>query len=299
MGVGLDLQHLRAFVAIADEGNLTRAAVRLHLTQSAVSMQIKSLQELLGVTLFDRTARGLALSPQGTVLLPVAQKILGNIDDLQQMAGSMQQATYGKLGIGTILNPETIRLGACLQYMVERYPNVQPRLKHGMSGWVINQVRSGDLDTSFYLGPAGDDASGPEFISILLTPIEYFVIAPKGWGARVGNASWAQIAALPWVWTPEQSAHHRMLKQKFSQLGVKPNVVAEVDLEASMLDLVISGVGLSLARDSVALRAAQAHGVVVVQRLTMSAELRFIALAKRAEDPVVKAAFAAVSATYR
>jgi len=295
----LDLQHLRAFAAIAREGNLTRAAERLHLTQSAVSMQIKSLQELLGVTLFLRTSRGLALSPQGTALLPVAQKILASVDDFTHLAGSMQQATYGTLGIGTILNPETIRLGACLQQLVERYPHVQPRLKHGMSGWVLNQVRSGALDTAFYLGPAGDAASGPEFVSMLLMPVGYFVIAPKGWDARVRNKSWAQVAALPWVWTPEHSAHHRMLSRKFGELGVQPNVVAEVDLEASMLDLVISGVGLSLARDSIALRASQAHGVVVARRLTMSAEMRFIALAKRAEDPVVKAAFAAVSATYR
>lgn len=295
----MDLQHLRAFVAVAREGNLTRAAVRLHLTQPAVSMQVKSLQELLKVTLFTRTSRGLVLSPQGSVLMPVAEKILASVDDLEQMAGSMQQATYGKLGIGTILNPETIRLGACLQHLVERYPNVQTKLRHGMSGWVLSQVRSGALDTAFYLGPRGDDASGPEFVSILLTPIEYFVIAPKGWNARVLNKSWAQVAALPWIWTPEHSAHHRMLSRKFGELGVQPTIAAEVDLEASMLDLVISGVGLSLARDSVALRASQAHGLVIAQRLTMSADLLFIALAKRAADPVVKAAFAAVSATYR
>ena len=90
-----------------------------------------------------------------------------------------------------------------------------------------------------------------------------------------------------------------MLGKKFDELGVKPNIAAEVDLEASMLDLVVSGVGLSLARDSAALRASQAHGLVVARRLTMSADLSFIALAKRADDPVVKAAFEAVRETYR
>jgi DNA-binding transcriptional LysR family regulator len=295
----LDLQHLRAFVAIAHEGNMTRAAVRLHLTQPAVSMQIKALQERLKVSLFVRTSRGLVLSPQGSALMPIAEKILSGIDDLEQVAGSMQRATYGKLGIGTILNPEAIRLGACLQHLMERYPNIQTKLRHGMSGWVISQVRSGELDTTFYLGLRGDDASGEEFISLLLTPVEYFVIAPKGWQARVNGKSWAQVAALPWVWTPPHSAHHRMLSKKFDELGVKPNIAAEVDLEASMLDLVVSGVGLSLARDSVALRASQAHGLVVARRLTMSADLSFIALAKRADDPVVKAAFEAVRETYR
>lgn len=298
MGAPPDLQHLRAFAAIAREGNLTRAAASLHLTQPAVSMQIKSLQELLNVTLFVRTARGLMLSPQGAALVPVAQKILDAVDDLGQVAHAMQHAAYGTLGIGTILNPEVIRLGACLRYLVERHPHVQPRLRHGMSGWVLGQVRAGALDTAFYLGPQGDEGSGPEFHALRLQPIVYYVVAPKGWQSRVEGRSWKDVAALPWVWTPEYSTHHRMLTRKFAELGAHPPIAAEVDLEASMIDLVISGVGLSLARDSVALRMAQAHGLVVAQSLSMSADLSFIALAKRVDDPLIRAAFAAVRATY-
>lgn len=180
-----------------------------------------------------------------------------------------------------------------------RYPHLQTKLRHGMSGWVMGQVRSGQLDTGFYLGPQGDEARSEEFVSILLMPVHYFVIAPQGWQERVRSKTWAQVATLPWVWTPKDSAHHRMLSRKFDELGVKPAIAAEVDLEASMVDLVTSGVGLSLARDSVALRASQAHGLVVVKKLTMTADLSFIALARRAQESPVKAAFAAVRATYR
>lgn len=297
MGAPLDLQHLRAFAAIAREGNLTRAAESLHLTQPAVSMQIKSLQEVLKVTLFTRTARGLMLSPQGRALVPVARKILEAVDDFGYMADAMRNGVYGTLSIGTILNPETIRLGACLQYLVEHHPNVQPRLRHGMSGWVLSQVRSGALDTAFHLGAQGELASD-EFHALMLRPIVYYVIAPRGWNARVEGKSWADVATLPWVWTHEHSTHHRMLSRKFDELGVRPVVAAEVDLEASMIDLVISGVGLSLARDAVALRVAQTHGLVVQQALCLTADLSFIALVKRADDQVVRAAFAAVRATY-
>lgn len=298
MRVPVDLQHLRAFVAIAREGNLTRAAVRLHLTQPAVSMQVKSLQEMLKLTLFTRTARGLALSPQGRALLPVAEKILLGLEDFSQMAEGMQHAAIGRLSIGTIMNPETIRLGACLHYLAERYPHVQTRLRHGMSGWQLEQVRSGEMDSAFYLCPQPGAAAAPELDCLRLTTMNYFVIAPKGWQARVQNKSWAQVAALPWIWTPEHSTHHQLLSRQFGAAGVQPNVVAEVDLEASMLDLVISGVGLSLARDSVALQAAQTHGLVVASQLVLQGELQFIAQSRRAEDPLIRAAFAAVSATY-
>jgi len=298
MGTPIDLQHLRAFTAIAREGNLTRAAEQLHLTQPAVSMQIKSLQELLQVSLFVRTGRGLTLSPQGRALVPVARRILEAVEDFSHTAEAMRSVVYGTLAMGTILNPEAIRLGACLQYLVEHHPNVQPRLRHGMSGWVLSQVRSGALDTAFYLGPPGEVGNGDDIHALLLRPIHYYVIAPRGWNARVTGKSWAEVAQLPWVWTHEHSTHHRMLSRKFSELGVSPQVAAEVDLEASMVDLVASGVGLSLARDSVALRVAQSHGLAVEQALSLTADLSFIALAKRIDDPVVRAAFAAVRATY-
>ena len=95
MGTPVDLQHLRAFEAIAREGNLTRAAESLHLTQPAVSMQIKSLQELLQVTLFVRTGRGLMLSAHGRALVPAARKILEAVEEFGRAAEAMRCAAYG------------------------------------------------------------------------------------------------------------------------------------------------------------------------------------------------------------
>ena len=123
-------------------------------------------------------------------------------------------------------------------------------------------------------------------------------MAPKGWGAQVAGRGWREIAALPWIWTPPDSVHHRLLAGKFGELDVTPNTVAEVDQEASMLDLVRSGVGLTLARDSIALRESQAHGLVLAPGLAIQAELAFITLASRREDPLVAAAFAAVQAAF-
>ncbi|MBN9114866.1 MAG: LysR family transcriptional regulator, partial [Pandoraea sp.] len=108
----MELAHLRAFVAIAHEGNLTRAAQRLHLTQPAVSLQAKALQEALRLTLFTRTAQGLALTRDAQALLPLAERMLAALADLQQAAGAMRDTVRGRLRIGTILDPEFTRLGA-------------------------------------------------------------------------------------------------------------------------------------------------------------------------------------------
>jgi len=290
----MDTKHIRTFVAVAREGSLTRAAQRLHLTQPALSLQIKALQEALGLTLFTRTPHGLALSEAGRAALPAAERVLEALDEFQRQAGALGQSLHGLLRIGTILNPEFIRLGTALQYLVERHPQVRTALSHGMSGGVARLVREGELDVGFFLGPLEQPRGRPALHALPLAPFSYSVIAPKGWAARVQGMNWKRIAALPWIWTPPDSVHHRLLVRKFDALGVAPRTVAEVDQEASMLDLVRSGVGLSLARDSVALRESQASGLVLVKGLSIRTELSLVALASRREDPLVMAAFEAV-----
>ncbi|MDF3838409.1 LysR family transcriptional regulator [Cupriavidus basilensis] len=291
----MDLHHLRAFVTVAREGNLTRAAQRLHLTQPAVSLQLKALQSSWRIALFARTASGLTLTADGAALLPLAERILAGVGDLQHTVSAMHQTVRGKLAIGTILDPEFTRLGVMLHRLVERYPQIRTELRHGMSGWVLQQVRSGALDVGFYLGPAPDAS----YCALTLTPFSYYVVAPKGWKDRVASRSWAQLAALPWIWTPPESAHNRLLSARFAAAGAVPNKVAQVDQEASMLDLVRSGVGLSLVRDAIALSESHAHGLVVVEGMSVQTELTLVALAARRDDPVIAAVFGIAESVFR
>jgi DNA-binding transcriptional LysR family regulator len=294
----LDLHHLRAFVAVAREGNLTRAAQRLHLTQPAVSLQLKALQSAWRIRLFERTAAGLTLTADGAALLPLAERILDGVGDLQHTVSAMHHTVRGRLAIGTILDPEFTRLGPMLRTLVERHPQIGTELRHGMSGWVLQQVRSGALDVGFYLGQPPDAG----FHALTLTPFSYYVVAPKGWKERTALRSWAQLATLPWIWTPPESAHNRLLSARFAQAGVDPASVpkvAHVDQEASMLDLVRSGVGLSLVRDAIALRESHAHGLVIVEGVSVQTELTLVCLATRRDDPVVAAVFGVAESVFR
>jgi DNA-binding transcriptional LysR family regulator len=298
----MDLTHLRAFVMVAREGNLTRAAVQLHLTQPAVSLQIKSLQESLGLTLFKRTSHGLALTQDGLALLPHAQRAVATTNDVKRAALALRNETRGSLTIGTILDPAFLRLGGFLKALVETYPQIETALRHGMSGWVINQVRSGKLDVGYYIDGVDDEPS-QHFYSITLTRFQYLVLAPAGWEERIRRAAphhdWRELAALPWIGTPPASAHHRLLSRIFDELGVTPFKVAEVDQEPSMLDLVKSGVGLSLARHSTAIAEAHAHGLTIVEGVSVPATLVFIVLAERREEPSIAAALRLVEQQWR
>jgi DNA-binding transcriptional LysR family regulator len=289
----MDLTLLRAFVTVAREGNLTRAAVQLHLTQPAVSLQIKHLQETLGVTLFTRTSHGLSLTRDGQALLPHAERALGAASDVQRAAAALRQEVRGRLRIGTILDPAFLRLGGFLKQLVETWPHIETALRHGMSGWVLEQVRAGELDVGYYIGlPSDDDTRDvASFHAVTLTHFQYRVLAPAGWKDRVkGARDWRSLAALPWIWTPPASAHNRLLSRCFDEAGVKPVKVAEVDQEPSMLDLVKSGVGLTLARDATAIAEAHAHALTIVEGVTVPTQLSFITLAARKDEPAIAAA---------
>lgn len=293
-----ELQHIRAFIAVAREGNLTRASQVLHRTQPAVSVQLKRLQETLNVRLFNRTLNGLEITSSGEKLLPLAERILSTVEDFELMADTMQASLHGTIAMGTILNPDSVRLSQILQYIFEHHPGLTTKLRHGMTGWVREQIVNGDLDVGFYLGfPEEIDAG--VFHAAKLTELTFYIIAPKGWQDRIANKGWSELAREPWVWTPPSSAHHRMLSRVFGAANVQPTIAAEVDLEASMIDLVRSGVGLSLARDSLAQREAQDHDIVVERGLPIRIPMWFLAKFSRKDDPLVNAVFTAVSAAFQ
>lgn len=282
----MDLPKLRAFVAVAREGSLTRAAERIHLSQPAISLQLKSLQESLGVELFRRTPRGMLLSREGEQLLPYAERVLAAASEVKAIAAGLSHTVSGKLRIGTILDPEFLRLGAFLRALVERYPDIETDLSHGISGWVLQQIKAEALDVGFFLGLPDD----PPYHAVVLTRFTYRVVAPPGWKQRVAGRGWEELAALPWIWTPPESVHNRLLSALFARLGVSPRVVAQVDQEPSMLDLVKSGVGLTLARDSIALREAHAHGLAIADAVSLQTELTFVCLKRRKDEPTIAAA---------
>ncbi|WP_250452659.1 LysR family transcriptional regulator [Caballeronia sp. ATUFL_M2_KS44] len=298
----MDYTLLRAFLTVAREGNLTRAAAQLHLTQPAVSLQIKNLQEMLGVVLFTRTSHGLLLTRDGEALLPHAERALAAAADVKRAAAALRHELSGTLRIGTILDPEFLRLGGFLRQFVETYPRIETALRHGMSGWVIERVRARDLDVGYYIGDPTIDGTrdGDRFHVVRLTPFLYRVLAPAGWHNRVnkGKRYWATLAKLPWIWTPPESAHNRLLSRVFREAGATPVIVAEVDQEPSMLDLVKSGVGLSLARDSIALAQAHAHALTIVDGVTVPTQLSFVTLAERREEPAIAAALKLIDAQW-
>jgi DNA-binding transcriptional LysR family regulator len=142
-----------------------------------------------------------------------------------------------------------------------------------------------------------DDEDEP-IHAVKLADFSYRVIAPAGWQGRVENASWSELAALSWIGTPEVSVHNRLLATIFEKHGCKQNVVALVDQEASMLEMVRAGVGLSLCRESIALHQRQSFGIAVCNSVSVPACLSIATLERRKDTPVVSALFSLLESTW-
>lgn len=263
-----DLRQLHALVAIARHGTLGRAADALACSPSALSMQLTALQQRLGLTLLRRTGRGLTLTADGEQLLPAAREAVRAAEHVSLLAAqaSGRAPRTGlttrppvPVTLGTILDPAAIRLGEFLRAVHERGPHLHPELRHGISGTVLRDVHEGRLDGAFCLG----QPDAHRLRCLRLTPVRYVVVAPRGWQARLSGRSWAELAALPWITTPRESVHHQLLRPVWQRERVTPNTVACVDQEASMIDLVRAGFGLSLAREAVALREADQAGLAL------------------------------------
>lgn len=295
-----ELRAVQCFVTVVREGNVTRAAKKLHLTQPAVTQQLKNLSEKSGLSLFTRTAKGMELTPDGVILARKAEQVLSMLDEFRQTARDLAGHVRGSLRLGTILDPDSIRLGTFCHNLVRRRPEIQAELTHGMSGDVPERILRDELDAGFFLGELnvllnGSTAGGTDtaalFHCVELAAFDYWVIAPPGWEQRVTGRNWDELATLPWIGTPSASVHSRLLEPVFQHFGVKQNIIAFVDQEPSMLAMVRSGVGLSLCRDSIALNERQARGLVISDTVELSTMLTFICLKARRQDPVVNVAY--------
>jgi DNA-binding transcriptional LysR family regulator len=286
----MELYLLRTFVTVAEQGHLTRAATLLHVTQPAVSGQIKALEEQLHLRLFERGAGGVRLTKAGQALLPKAKAAVAAATEFRNAANQLEGHLTGKARVGTILDPGIIRLGDLMSSLLARYPWLDVELHHGISTWAMENVSNGALDAAFFMG-SGFHSNVRD---VPLAELTYRVVAPAAWANRVKDATWDAIAALPWVRPPRDSPHQRMQESLFEPRHLNPATVVAADQESSISTLVKAAVGLGLMREDLA-RAAEANGEVCVwQRAVATTQLSFVYARGREDDAVIAALLAAI-----
>jgi DNA-binding transcriptional LysR family regulator len=284
----MELYQLRSFAAVAELGHLTRAAERLHVSQPALSGQIKSLESRLDLKLFERAPSGMVLTSAGRQLLPAAVDALAAADAFRHAAARLSGQVAGTLRVGTVSDPESVRLGRVLANALRKHPRLELVVSRQVSGEALQGVRDGSLDASYYFGERpGDDVDALE-----LRKIVYRIALPAAWAHHVASGEWSTLASLPWVLTPPISSYHALVRDLFEDHGLAlPARFVEADDEGVITNLVVSGVGVSLLREESARELERAGSVKIWGDTRIASTLWFIALASRREDPPIKATF--------
>jgi len=225
------------------------------------------------------------LTPAGKRLVGEAQKLLAGAQALRNEARAIKGEVGGTARVGTVSDAGFIRLAELTTAAVERYPLIEIQLHHEVSGAAFEKVRDGGLDASFYYG----GLTHPGVTGVPLREITYRIVAPAASKERVERAPWRDIAGEPWIMTPPISTHNQLAAALFREHGIEPTKVIEADDEFVVASLVVSGLGVALMREDLAVEKASAGEVCLWSDIRLTTTLQFLYLREREQDPVIRA----------
>lgn len=259
----MELRHLRYFVAAAEEEHFGRAAERVHVTRPAVSQIIASLEEELGVQLFERGGHRVRLTPAGRALLPRLRSVMNDLSDALEMAKQVGRGKRGTLNIGhgSLALRHPVFRGAIKQYC-EDFPDVALRLLEIPSPMQPLALAEGKIHGAFMvLGPrsavfrkdsANDvlERDGIVLESIQIQSGGLGVVVPHSHRlAQKSSVSLAELAAEDFIVVPRSSSSpgYGPLSALCQQAGFEPHIVQEVQTITTLQNLVSMGMGVGLA----------------------------------------------------
>lgn len=158
MSINITVKHLRAFTSVARLTSFTRAAEELALSQPALTMAIRQLEDIVGASLFDRTTRRVTPTPEGSDFLPTAERLLREFDGALQEIRAAVRKRRGHVGIASVHSVATRILPAALREFTDAHPDVSLHLRDGNSTDVRRRVRENEVD----IGIGGADGDGAE-----------------------------------------------------------------------------------------------------------------------------------------
>jgi len=281
----VDLYHLRTFVTVAEERHLTRAAERLFTSQPAISAHIKALEEELGLALFDRTPRGMQLTPAGAQLLERARHALAAAQDFLQQARGMKDELMGSVRIGLNTDADFLRLPELQARLVAEHPRLEIEYHSGRTGSNIPALRVGRLDAAFVSG----DCDDPLLESCYLCDEELAVAVPESLRGRTGAGGIAALATLPWVYTSPECAYYRSMQALFQAHGCEPAKTVMAEQEDALWAMIKLGMGVGILRRAHIERPEHVGHLHALPLKLPPLPLNFAYLKKRANDPVVRA----------
>jgi len=229
----MDLRQLRYFIGVAERGGFGAAASALNVAQSALSRHIKELEYELGGALLTRTARGVAVTESGKVLLERGRWLLGMVDDIKAEVRTENREPSGTVRLGAPPSLGEVFYPALARLVVERFPRVQLELSEGLTELASDRLLRGQLDLAMVTAPQPNDHLDYE---TLVVEQLFLIGPPRDPLLKRGKLTPAEFKKLPRVVLP------------LSRTLFPPEIPSplRVDSSTSMKRMVASGLGYAL-----------------------------------------------------
>ncbi len=241
----MEIRQLKAFLAIAEAKTFTAGARRVNVTQAAISMQIRQLEDEVGLQLFTRTPRRVILTEAGEYLLERARKILREHDSALAEIAEIAGAEYGRLRIGAASGTFAMhQLPGIMQLLKEKFPNAELSVSSGTSQRLVDKIMHGEIDSAFISLPVDNtNITTESLFSDEIVAIGH----PKHPLAKEKYISAATLAGERLILGEQGGNTRRMIDEFFAAANVKPNITMELSRQEAITQMVANSMGVGMA----------------------------------------------------
>ncbi|PCE23782.1 LysR family transcriptional regulator [Paraburkholderia acidicola] len=239
----LSLRDIRAFVAVAQTGSFTRAATQLHLSQPALTVQIRRLEETVGTRLFDRNSRNVSLTPVGRELLPTLQKSLYDMEHVLADARSLSDGTSGTVRIACLPSFAASLLPDLIRAFRQRLPGVSFQIRDVVADVVNALVRNEDVD----IGLTGGETTDPSLDVLHAGEDRLVAVCPKGHPlAKRRSIGLADLLRTPLVLTARGTSVRAVVDAALADATTPPTLACEPTYMMTAVAMVRGGLGVTI-----------------------------------------------------
>jgi DNA-binding transcriptional LysR family regulator len=295
MNVGL--RQLRAFLAVARRGSFTRAAEDVALSQSAVSLSVRQLENELGLKLLDRTTRQVQLTAIGSTLVATGSRLIDELDATLRELRDIGEQHRGRVVMACVPAVARSLMPKCVVYCADKWPSISLSIDDSAASEVIRKVARGEAEFGI---ASGEIASADLLVQPLMDDPFRLVCRRDDPLAAKHSVRWTQLTGRRLVMLDNTSGSRQVIEAALSSTGTQVEVFLELAQPSSVLGMVETGVGIAIVPQLAAPRSDDA--VLATLRLVRPAVNRTILLLRRRDrslSPAASAVWAALLHLYR
>lgn len=239
----MDFKQLRAFLTVADTGNVTRAAELLHLVQPAVSRQLRLLEEDVGAELFERERHGMVLTEAGRALVGYARRAMLELDRARAEIGSSANEISGLVTLGLLPSTCDLLSSPLVSAVAEAHPGIRMRIAMGYAGTLAQWLEAGEIDAALLYGV---ERTSKLQVKPLVEEVLWVVGPPSAKLRRDRPVSLASLAGRPMILPSPPHGIRTLVDHACAVSRVELTIAAETNAMSVQRSLVIGGHGLTI-----------------------------------------------------